>query len=82
MVRGRTNLQRNRDEQRHLRNQLAHVYNVVRDLGLHYEMKEISGCSFITIGRTEHKFSHFDKNLALTAPTTGESGKHVEENNV
>ena len=79
MVRGRTILQRNRDEQRHLRNQLAHVYDVVRDLGLHYETKEIPGCSFITIGRTEHRFSHLDKNLALTAPTNEE---YVEEKNV
>ena len=82
MVRGHTIHQRNRDEQLQLRNQLANVYNVVRDLGLHYEMKEISGCSFITIGRTEHNYSHLDKNLTLTAPTTraGENIQNDEQN--
>ena len=82
MVRGHTIHQRNRDEQLQLRNQLANVYNVVRDLGLHYEMKEISGCSFITIGRTEHNYSHIDKNLTLTAPTTraGENIQNDEQN--
>ena len=63
MVRVQGSLQREREEQLQRRSQLANVYNIVRDLGLHYEMKEISGCSFITIGRTEHKYSHLDKNL-------------------
>ena len=68
MVRVQGSLQREREEQLQLRSQLANVYNIVRDLGLHYEMKEISGCSFITIGRTEHKYSHLDKNLIRSAP--------------
>ena len=68
MVRVQGSLQREREEQLQLRSQLANVYNIVRDLGLHYEMKEISGCSFITIGRTEHKYSHLDKNLTRSAP--------------
>ena len=82
MVRGHGTIQRDREEQLQLRKQLANVYNVVRDLGLNYKMTEISGCSFITIGRTEHKFSHLDKNLTLTAPATREGEEHVEEINV
>lgn len=82
MVRGHGTIQRDRDVQLQLRKQLANVYNVVRDLGLNYKMTEISGCSFITIGRTEHKFSQLDKNLTLTAPTTRESEEHVEEKKV
>lgn len=82
MVRVQGSLQREREEQLQLRSQLANVYNVVRDLGLNYKMTEISGCSFITIGRTEHKFSHLDKNLTLTAPATREGEEHVEEINV
>ena len=48
-------------------------------------MKEISGCSFITIGRTKHKFSHLDKNLTLTVPTRGGANddvQYVEQTNV
>ena len=82
MVRGHGTIKRDRDEQLQLRKQIANVYNVVRDLGLNYKMTEISGCSFITIGRTEHKFSHLDKNLTLTAPATREGEEHVEEINV
>ena len=82
MVRGHGTIQRDREEQLQLRKQLANVYNVVRDLGLNYKTTEISGCSFITIGRTEHKYSHLDKNLTLTAPATREGEEHVEEINV
>ena len=60
MARGHSTIQVDRDEQLHLRKQLANVYNVLRDLGLNYKMTEIPGCSFITIERTEHKFSHFE----------------------
>ena len=68
MTRVQGSLQRAREEQLQLRSQLSNVYNVVRDLGLHYEMKEISGCSFITIGRTKHNYSHLDKNLVRSVP--------------
>ena len=67
MVRVQGSLQREREEQLQLRSQLANVYNVVRDLGLHYKMEEISGCSVITIGRTKHKYSQLDKNLIRSA---------------
>ena len=86
MKRGHGNLQRDREEQLQLRGQLANVYEVVRDLGLHYEMKEISGCSFITIGRTKHKFSHLDENLTWTVPTVrggaNDDVQYVEQTNV
>jgi valyl-tRNA synthetase len=83
MARGHDNLQRDREEQLQLCGQLANVYDVIRDLGLHYEMKEISGCSFITIGRTEHKYSHLDKNLTWTVPTVRASDiQYVEQSNV
>ena len=63
MVREHGSLQRGREEQLQLRNQLTNVYSVMRDLGLHYEMKEISGCSFITIGRRKHNYNQLDMNL-------------------
>ena len=62
-----TNLQRRRQEQLQLRNSLSIVYDVIRDLGLHFKLIEIPGCSMITIGRSEHRFSHLDKDLAWTA---------------
>jgi hypothetical protein len=71
MVRRHGTLQLDREEQLQLRGQLANVYDNVRDLGVHFKMIEIPGCSFITIGRSEHKYSHLDKNLTLTAPTAG-----------
>ena len=71
MVRRHGTLQLDREEQLQLRGQLANVYDKVRDLGVHFKMIEIPGCSFITIGRSEHKYSHLDKNLTLTAPTAG-----------
>ena len=64
------NLQRHqslRQEQLELRNSLSIVYDVIRDLGLHYELIEIPGCSKLTIGRSHHRFSHLDKDLAWTA---------------
>ena len=83
MVRVQGSLQREREEQLQLRSQLANVYNIVRDLGLHYEMKEISGCSFITIGRTEHKYSHLDKNLTRSAPRrASDDVQYAEQNRV
>ena len=69
MVRRHDNLHSDRAEQLKLRGNLANVYDVVRDLGLHYELKEISGCTFITIGRTQHKYSHLDKDLVWTVST-------------
>ena len=62
-----TNLQRRRQEQLQLRNSLSIVYDVIRDLGLHYKLNESPGCSMITIGRSEHRFSQLDKDLAWTA---------------
>ena len=63
------NLQRQslRQEQLELRNSLSIVYDVIRDLGLHYELIELPGCSKLTIGRSHHRFSHLDKDLAWTA---------------
>ena len=61
------NLQRLRQEQLELRTSLSIVYDVIRDLGLHYELIEIPGCSKLTIGRSHHRFSHLDKDLAWTA---------------
>ena len=63
MKRGHSNLQRDREEQLQLRGQLTNVYNKVHDLGVRFKMIEIPGCSFITIGRSEHKYSHLDENL-------------------
>ena len=34
----------------------------------YYEMKEISGCSFITIGRRKHNYNQLDMNLTGSAP--------------
>ena len=47
-------------------------------------MKEISGCSIIAIGRTEHKYSHLDKSLTLTVPTVRASDNihYVEQSNI
>jgi hypothetical protein len=83
MARVQGSLQREREEQLQLRSQLANVYNVVRDLGLHYEMKEISGCSFITIGRTKHKYSQLDKNLIRSAHRrASDDVQYAEQNRV
>jgi hypothetical protein len=71
MVRRHATLQPDREEQLQLRGQLANVYDVVHELGLLFKMKEIPGCSFITIGRSEHKYSHLGKNLTLAAPRAG-----------
>ena len=61
------NLQRHREEQLQLRGRLGIVYDVIRDLGLHFKLIEIPGCSMITIGRSHHQFSHLDKDLVWTA---------------
>jgi chromosome segregation ATPase len=83
MVRRHDNLHRDRAEQLKLRGNLANVYDVVRDLGLHYELKEISGCTFITIGRTQHKYSHLDKDLVWTVSTDRAcDNQYAEQNNV
>ena len=47
------------------------------------EVKEMSGCSFITIGRTQHTYSHLDKNLSWTVQTVRASDvQYVKLNNV
>ena len=85
MERGHGNLQRDREEQLQLRGQLANVYDVIRDLGLHHKIEEIPGCSFITIGRSKHRFSHLDKNLTWTVPAVRgarDGVQYVEQNTV
>ena len=85
MERGHGNLQRDREEQLQLRGQLANVYDVIRDLGLHHKIEEIPGCSFITIGRSKHRFSCLDKNLTWTVPAVRgarDGVQYVEQNTV
>ena len=75
------NIQRNREEQLQLHGILTIVYDVIRDLGLHYELIEISGCSNITIGRSHHQFSHLDKDLACTAQAERMGSLHYDNHN-
>jgi hypothetical protein len=49
------NLQRLRQEQLQLCSSLRIVYDVIRDLGLHFKLIEIPGCSMIAIRRSNHQ---------------------------
>ena len=50
-------VRRHRAEQLNLSGNLAIVYDVV------------TGCTFITSGRTQHNYSHLDKDLVWTVST-------------
>ena len=80
-MRNQKNTQRNREEQLQLRGSLVIVYDVIRDLGLHYKLIEISGCSKITIGRSHHQFSHLDKDLARAAQAERMGSLHYDKHN-
>ena len=57
------NLEMKREEARKVLNKLDSLYDFIRNLGLHYKLCENFGCTTITIGRNQHRYSSLYEDL-------------------